>query len=257
MPYWGKFFATGKNMSAQFDKEKTRRNIALIVEQIKNEADPELLNRYRALFKKEVSLFHRSYTAAYLLMLYDQGRLRGQGGSFRNRSPASAAGKGEKRGRAERDRTAEEPRTERQYPLPDEESRRLFISIGRNRRVFPREILGLINSAAAVAREDVGAIRILDNYSFVQVRNTVADAIIEALNGKSFRGRVLSVNYARSRKDEGETREDGYDAGVPAGDDGAGSLDTEEYDDNEEAAETFPSGDSPEQDDDHPDEESV
>jgi hypothetical protein len=221
-------------MPSRFDKEKTKKNIALIVEQIRNEADPELLNQYRALFKKEVSLFHRSYTAAYLLMLYDQGRLRGQG--LRNRSPASA-GRGEKSGRA-----PEEPRTERQYPLPDGESRRLFISIGRNRRVFPREILGLINSAAAVAKEDVGAIRILDNYSFVQVRSTLADTIIEALNGKPFRGRVLQVNYAHAKKDEGE---DGYD--------GTDSVDTEKYGGDE----TLLSTGSLEQDDDHPDEESV
>ncbi|MDR1618064.1 MAG: DbpA RNA binding domain-containing protein [Treponema sp.] len=238
-------------MSAQFDKEKTKKNIALIVEQIKNEANPELLNQYRTLFKKEVSLFHRSYTAAYLLMLYDQGRLRGQGGNFRNRSPGFA-GKGERHGRAEYGRAPEEPRTERQYPLSDEDSRRLFISIGRNRRVFPREILGLINSTTDVAREDVGAIRILDNYSFVQVRDTVADAIIEALNGKSFRGRILSVNYAHSRKDGGE---DGYDAEAAAGDN-ADSVDTEQYDD-EAVAGVFLSGGSPEQDDDHPDEKSV
>jgi hypothetical protein len=229
-------------MPSQFDKEKTKRNIALIVEQIKNEADPVLLNEYRSLFKKEVSLFHRSYTAAYLLMLYDQGRLRGQGGNFRNRS---AAGRGERPGRA-----AEEPRAERQYPLADEESRRLFISIGRNRRVFPREILGLISSATAVAREDIGAIRILDNYSFVQVRNTVADAIIEALNGKSFRGRILSVNYAHSRRDEGAAGEGDYAAGTPDDEDVPLHED-------EAVSMTYPSGESLEQDDDHPDEENV
>jgi hypothetical protein len=268
-----------KNMSVQFDKEKTKKNIASIVEQIKNEADPELLNRYRALFKKEVSLFHRSYTAAYLLMLYDQGRLRGQGGGFKNRSPASAAGKG-KPGRA-----PEEPRTEKQYPLSEEESRRLFISIGRNRRVFPREILGLINGGTAVAREDVGAIRILDNYSFVQVRSTVADTIIEALNGKPFRGRILSVNYAHSRRDEGEPGENGYAAGAAADfqpaqgqfndRDDADTVDTETYDENGAADTALPSNDPPEQndapeqndppeqndvleqEDDHPDEENV
>jgi hypothetical protein len=238
-------------MSSRFDKEKTKKNIALIVEQIKNEADPELLNKYRALFKKEVSLFHRSYTAAYLLMLYDQGRLRGQGGGFRNRSPAST-GRGERSGRA-----PEEPRTERQYPLSDEESRRLFISVGRNRRVFPREILGLINSGTAVAKEDIGAIRILDNYSFVQVRGTVADTIIEALNGKSFRGRILSVNYAHSRKDEGETGEGDYAAGISAGDDGADPVDAEKYDEDGAAAGMCPSTGPLEQDDDHPDEEGV
>jgi hypothetical protein len=243
-------------MSAQFDKEKTKKNIALIVEQIKNDADPELLNKYRSLFRKEVSLFHRSYTAAYLLMLYDQGRLSDRNGGFKNRPPAFTAGRGGKSGRqgTERLRNTEEARTEtRQYPLPEEESRRLFISIGRNRRVFPREILGLINSAAAVAREDIGAIRILDNYSFVQVRNTVADAIIEALDGKPFRGRTLAVNYARSRRDEEEAGEND-DAGAPPVDDNGGSGDTGCGGD---TGGDFSSGSALEQGDDHPDEENI
>jgi hypothetical protein len=77
-----------------------------------------------------------------------------------------------------------------------------------------------------VSREDIGAIRILDNYSFIQVRDTAADAIIEALNGMSFRGRVLSVDYARTRKDgsgngaeddvgNGAGEEPEEDAGIP------------------------------------------
>ena len=69
--------------------------------------------------------------------------------------------------------------------------------------MFPREILALINARAKVAREDIGIIRILDNYSFVQVRSSAADTVIEALNGQNFRGRALTVNYARSRREEG------------------------------------------------------
>jgi RNA recognition motif-containing protein len=86
--------------------------------------------------------------------------------------------------------------------LTEDESKRLFFSVGRSRRVYPREILGLINAKTAIAREDIGAIRILDNYSFVQVRDTVAEKIIEALNGVTFRGRTLAVNYAKFRKEE-------------------------------------------------------
>jgi hypothetical protein len=86
--------------------------------------------------------------------------------------------------------------------IPEEESVRLFVSIGRNRKVFPREILALISAKTQVSRDDVGAIRILDNYSFVQVRNTAADTLIEALNGQNFRGRTLTVNYARARREE-------------------------------------------------------
>ncbi|MDR2371482.1 MAG: hypothetical protein LBD71_08380, partial [Treponema sp.] len=59
-------------MPLKLDKEKTKKNIAVILDRIKNEADPQLLNEYRSLFRKEVSLFNRSYAAAYLLMLYEQ-----------------------------------------------------------------------------------------------------------------------------------------------------------------------------------------
>jgi hypothetical protein len=88
--------------------------------------------------------------------------------------------------------------------LPEEESARLFINIGRNRRVFPREILGLIGTRTSVPKEDIGTISILNNYSFIQVRNSAAPEILEALNGASFRGRTLTVNYARARKEDDE-----------------------------------------------------
>ena len=207
-------------MPSQFDKEKTRKKINLMLEKIKTEADPQLLNEYRALFKKEVSFFRRSWAAAYLLMLSDQGQ--GNAGRFdRNR---------DRRPRDESPRN-EAPRSEPpRQPLPEEESRRLFISIGRNRRVFPREILGLINAKIEISRDDIGAIRILDNYSFVQVRTSVADEIIEALNGKPFRGRTLTVNYARARNENSD--DDRNEDSLIANDEASGSETAGLIDDN-------------------------
>jgi hypothetical protein len=80
----------------------------------------------------------------------------------------------------------------------------LFISIGKNRRLFPREVITLIMSKCSVAREDIGVIRILDNYSFVQVKDTKADEIIATLTGLKFRGRTLTVNYAKPKSADGE-----------------------------------------------------
>lgn len=198
-------------MPSQIDSETVKKRIADILSRIENEADPRQLNEYRSIFKKEVSFTRRSYVAAYLLMQLDQGR----GGRF----PGSPGGGNDSRTYRSRSfsksgsgaHSEEAPRREpKNYPLSEEDSVRLFISAGRNRRVFPREILGLINTKTAISKDDIGAIRILDNYSFVQVRNTVADEIIEALNGKPFRGRTLSVNYARIRKDDEppESRDD-------------------------------------------------
>jgi hypothetical protein len=104
---------------------------------------------------------------------------------------------------------------EQRFPLAEEDSVRLFFSVGRSRKVFPREILGLIISKVQTAKEDIGVIRILDNYSFVQVRKTAADDIINTLNGMVFRGRPLLVNYARAKKD---TEDEGEDRGIGEGD---------------------------------------
>lgn len=184
-------------MSSRINKEKTRQTIALLLDKVRAEADPLLLNEYRALFKKEISLFRRSWVSAYLLMLFDQG-------------VPERINTGRSRATERRDREVSDAANgdaSRRFPpvpaLPEGESKRLFISVGRNRRVFPREILGLINSKTGLPREAVGSIRILDNYSFVQVRDSAAEQIIEALNGYTFRGRILAVNYAKSRKDGG------------------------------------------------------
>jgi len=227
-------------MPLKIDKEKTKKNIAVILDRIKNEADPQILNEYRSLFKKEVSLFSRSYAAAYLLMLYEQensGRSPRSGGRNRGVQNRERAANTENRGNSGEGEG-------NHYPLAEEDSKYLFISIGRNRRVFPREILGLINAKADIPREDVGVIRILDKYSFVQVRNTSADTVIEALNGKSFRGRTLQVNYAHTRKEASD--ENGEDTG---GDNYAGV--------NHAAQDEGVSESSQKLDDDHPDEKDI
>ena len=189
-------------MRSYFDSEKVKKTITHVLETIKTETDPLLLEQYHTIFKKEVSLFRRSEAAAYLLMMYDQGRNFRQK-QYRN----SAARSGELP--LYPARPQQSIPAEQRYPLADEESRRLFFSVGRNRRVYPREILGLINAKTVIAKEDIGAIRILDNYSFVQVRDTVAEKIIEALNGQIFRGRKLAVNYAKSRKDQNDEDDSG------------------------------------------------
>jgi hypothetical protein len=204
-------------MASKVDKEKVKQKIALIGEKIGGDVDPHLLNEYRLLFKKGFSFFRRSWAAAYLLMLYDQGQGFNHG---RERGPARSKAKdpaweekipGWVEGSGKQDDGTAGGRTSDSVPrpfLPEDESRRLFISIGRNRRVFPREILGLIITRAQVVREDIGMIRILDSYSFVQVRDTVADKIIEALNGTTFRGRPLTANYARLKREEGPVEDE-------------------------------------------------
>ena len=164
-------------MPSRFDREKAKENLKVILDRLYNDTDLALLKDYKKFFKKEIFLLRRSDVAAWLFMYYDCHEGKNQ---IREEKTAPAIG--------DTDST-----------LPVEESRRLFISIGKNRRLFPREIISLIISKTSALREDIGSVRILDNFSFVQVRDTKADEIIQALHGLRFRGRTLVVNYAKPR----------------------------------------------------------
>jgi hypothetical protein len=183
----------------RLDKEKAKRNLeAIIGKAYSSDTDIFTLKEYYKLYKKEISLFKRSWAAAWLFMYYDQKETPAAGRQAGPRSDAPPRpGAGMKT-----PATEEKPSVPAEVVLPEEEAKKLFISIGKNRRLFPREIITLIMSKTSAAREDVGVIKILDNYSFVQVRNTKADEIIEALNGIRFRGRTLTVNYAKPKNSE-------------------------------------------------------
>jgi hypothetical protein len=197
------------SVTSIIDEEKVKSLLDAILKNIQTEADPQLLNQYRSLIRKNVSFFQRSYLAAYLLMLQDQsqGRHRRSGGGDRSRGKVKHrndfAVNGVEPGEAtESARQGQRPilQAPAVVALPEDESTWLFISVGRNRRVFPREILGLIYAKTSVSKEDIGTITILNNYSFVQVRNSVAAELLETLNGATFRGKTLAVNYAKTRK---------------------------------------------------------
>jgi len=173
----------GAGMS-QLDHVKASKNLQAVLDSMQSETDVALLKEYHKLYKKEISLFKRSWAAAWLFMYYDQREI-----------PAGPV----IRGNNHQDNNKS---TDVESALPEEESKRLFISIGKNRRLYPRELIALIISKTSASKEDIGIIRILDNYSFVQVRDTKADELIEVLNGIRFRGRTLTVNYAKLKGDD-------------------------------------------------------
>jgi len=185
------------------DKEKAKRNLESIIGKLHNDTDFSLLKEYKNLFKKDVFLLRRTEVAAWLLMYYDQKETP----PMRNATSSQAQSFGKSAAKQTEKQRHVKNTIERQpieINLSEEESKRLFISIGKNRRLFPREVITLIMSKTSTPREDIGMIRILDNYSFVQVRDTKADEIIAALTGHRFRGRTLTVNYAKPKSTETE-----------------------------------------------------
>jgi hypothetical protein len=240
-------------MPPQVDREKTRKNIRLLLEKLKAGGDLQRISEYRSLFKKEVPLFRRSWVAGYLLLLHDPDALS----RALSRIEKKEKKRPRKSGGAGKSFAGGEGGSGQSWqPLAEEESTQLFISAGRNRRVSPRDILGLIIAKAPVSREDIGVIRILDNYSFIQVRDRVADRIIEALDGQPFRGRTLAVNYARTRKEAEEYTEAAAGPQTDEYSEAAADNPAEEYTETT-AGGPEEDGELPEQDEDHPDEKEI
>ncbi|CEM62159.1 RNA-binding protein [Treponema phagedenis] len=174
------------------DEEKTISFLENILQIVKTEADPQVLNEYRRLFRKTVPLTMRSYVAGYLIK--------------ENVDPSFGRNKGSK-GQRGRFFSQEKPaQTERPVLSPDV-STSIFISIGKSRRVYPRDIITLLIQQGGVQREHIGDIRILENYSFVQVLTEEADGIIDKLHNSSYRGRNITVSYSRKQEEPAEVSE--------------------------------------------------
>ena len=161
---------------------------------VKTEEDPDVLNAYRKIFRKNVPFTLRSYIAAYLIKEFE-------GSAFPRSRPYSRR-PNPRFGDRSRGYFSDRPPVERPMLEPSE-SVSIFMSIGRSRRVFPRDIITLLIQNADISRERIGDIRILDNYSFVQVMKEDADKIIEKLNDFPYRGKNLSVSYSRKPEEEG------------------------------------------------------
>ena len=59
----------------------------------------------------------------------------------------------------------------------------LFISVGKNRRVYPRDLIQLFVGTGKISREDIGEIKVLDSYSFITIKEASAATAIDNLDG--------------------------------------------------------------------------
>ena len=188
-----------------FEEQRFVEMLKNAVERVKNEEDPVELNQYKKLFKKNVPFTLRSYVAAYLAK---NSGFTGRRENFRNRRDGF-------KGRGRYDQGEKFFRQDRE-PAPrvviDEElAATVFISIGRNRRVFPRDLISLIVQNSSVERSRIGDIRVLDNYSFVQLYAEDCDKVISSLDGLEYRGRKLSCSYSRKNDDAEVVASDAID----------------------------------------------
>lgn len=190
------------------DYDRIAEFLKASVQQVKTQEDVDVLIQLKKVFKKNVPFTLRGYLSAYLLKVATGNARR----PFVPRNDHENFSKDNFHSRREdvrRDYKEAAPEGgERHEPHPRVEidpalATTIFVGIGRNRRVFPRDLVGLLISVAGLERDRIGDIRVLANYSFVQLFTEDADKAITALNGYDYRGRKLSVSYSR-QKDEAD-----------------------------------------------------
>ena len=152
-----------RTFSDLMQDEKLKEQIEQIIADIHDEEDPDEMNAYRKLIKKRVPLFRRTYFAAYLLKHFSKPQKKGK-------------------------------QTDKSGDFTT-----VFVGVGKNRKVFPRDLIQLFTNVDGVKSDDIGQIKILDNYSFIELSKDKAQAAIDELSGKEYRGRKLNVNYARKK----------------------------------------------------------
>ncbi|HVO13547.1 MAG TPA: DEAD/DEAH box helicase [Vicinamibacteria bacterium] len=79
----------------------------------------------------------------------------------------------------------------------EEDYARIYVSVGRAAGVRPADLVGAITGEAAVSGEAVGAIELADRFSLVEVRESEADAVVEALRRATIRGRRVTASRYR------------------------------------------------------------
>lgn len=210
----------------EINEEKTAAFLENAVSKINTGEDIDTLTTMIKLFKANVPLTRRKYVTAYLLK--EALKHFHYYGNNKNSKTAN-------QGRNNKHEYKQSQRTERSFDvenksLENEERPRhprveidpdkatsIFISIGKNRRVYPRDLVGILIAIVGLDRDRIGDIKVLANYSFVQLYTEDAEIAINKLNGYDYRGRKLAVSYSRQKDSEDALmNEDSFEADVAA-----------------------------------------
>ena len=214
------------NREFEINESQLEEFLANATERVRTSENVDLLSDLNKLFKKNVPLTVRKYVIAYLLKEalkhyhpYGNGTRRdrferNERNERFDRSERNNRGRQERNFRQERTERAAEPAEEAAAPateeerprhprveIPEDQATSIFISIGKNRRVYPRDLVGILIAIAGIDRERIGDIKVLANYSFVQLYTEDAQTAIDKLNGYDYRGRKLAVSYSRQKSD--------------------------------------------------------
>ncbi|HEX2514195.1 MAG TPA: DEAD/DEAH box helicase [Chloroflexota bacterium] len=86
---------------------------------------------------------------------------------------------------------------------PEAGMRRIFVAAGRADGLRPQDLVGAIANETGLPGRAVGAIDILDRFSFVEVPSREALRVVDALKGTTLRGRRVGAHLADESDERG------------------------------------------------------
>jgi ATP-dependent RNA helicase DeaD len=193
------------------DEATLAGTIDRILERVKEEKGSGELAALRARIRRKVPLLLRPWFSAYLLKsrlpepLGHTPPVARPFGSGAARLAGAQPGPQEQRGRS--GRFGEGQRAPAAGPPPAGRGgfTQLFVSIGRNRRVFARDLTEHFTAKLNLGAGEIANVRVFDKYSFIDIAQNRAGEAIEKLSGSELKGRAITVNYAK-KKEEKEGR---------------------------------------------------
>ncbi len=91
------------------------------------------------------------------------------------------------------------PRDDFEDSLSENGMVRLFINVGRNARIQPRNVVEAIASKSSISGKAIGAINIFDKYTFVEVPRENAADVISSLKNYKINGKPINIEAANKR----------------------------------------------------------
>jgi hypothetical protein len=73
--------------------------------------------------------------------------------------------------------------------------------LGKTEGFSPGTSSAFFASKGNVKKGQIGDIKILDSYSFLEIEESAAEGAIAKLDGENFRGRKLTVNFAKKKSE--------------------------------------------------------
>ncbi|MCC3763496.1 DEAD/DEAH box helicase [Glycomyces sp. TRM65418] len=113
------------------------------------------------------------------------------GGDIDEREIPAIAEPGGRGPRRESDRRGDRP------PRTEGETTRVFLNLGREAGVRPKDLVGAIAGESRLSGRDIGAIEIADRFSLVEVPESSADEVIEALRQTTIKGKRPTARRER------------------------------------------------------------